>query len=188
MLRLFVGIELPGDVRARLAGLGGGVPGARWTEPDAMHLTLRFIGEVSEDRVPDIDTALSAVEAPAFDLTLDGVGVFGSGRGGRVLWAGVERNDALAHAQAKVESALVRVGLPPEERRFTPHVTLARLREAKADRVGRFLEERGLFRAGPFPVGCFALFVSHLGRAGPVYEVVGEYALAAPARPDGTGA
>lgn len=177
MLRLFVALDLPADVRQRLAGLGGGVPGARWTEPEAMHLTLRFIGEVPEDQAAEIDVALAGVTAPAFGLVLDGVGVFGSGRNARVLWAGVERNEALAHLQAKVESALVRAGLPAEERRFSPHVTLARLKDAPQDRIGRFLSDRGLFRAGPFPVEHFTLYRSHLGKVAAVYEAVGEYGL-----------
>lgn len=177
MIRLFVAIDFPDGIRRRLAGLGGGVPGARWTEEDSLHLTLRFIGEVADDQAADIDAALAEVEAPAFDLVLDGVGVFGSGRGARVLWAGVERNEALAHLQAKVESALVRCGLPAEERRFSPHVTLARLKDAPRERVGRFLEERGLFRAGPVPVDHFTLYRSLLGKGGAVYQALHEYPL-----------
>lgn len=177
MIRLFVALDLPDDVRRRLAGLGGGVPGARWTEPESLHLTLRFIGEVPEDQATDIDAALAEIQAPGFDLTLDGVGVYGSGRNARVLWAGVERNEALGHLQAKVESALVRTGLPAEERRFSPHVTLARLKDASHDRIARFLGERGLFRAGPFPVDHFTLYRSHLGKTAAVYEAVGEYGL-----------
>lgn len=177
MIRLFVALDFPDAIRQRLTGLGGGVPGARWTEAENLHLTLRFIGEVPDDALADIDAALSAIDAPGFDLVLDGVGVFGSGRNARMLWAGVERNEALNHLQAKVESALVRIGLAREERKFIPHVTLARLKDAPQDRIGRFLEERGLFRAGPVPVTHFTLYRSHLGRTGPVYEPVGDYGL-----------
>lgn len=178
MLRLFVALDFPADVRDRLAGLGGGVPGARWTAADSLHLTLRFIGEVPDDTAADIDAALAEVRAPAFDLILDGVGVFGQGRNARVLWAGVERSEALAHLQAKVESALVRCGLPAEERRFSPHVTLARLKGAPQDRIGRFLAERGLFRAGPLRMDHFTLYRSHLGKGAAVYEGLREYPLA----------
>lgn len=180
MIRLFVAVNFPEDVRERLAGLQGGVPGARWSEPDALHLTLRFIGEVPEDQAHDIDAALAEVQAPAFPLTLDGVGSFGHGRGARLLWAGVERSEALAHLAAKVESALVRTGLPAEERKFTPHVTLARLRDANADRVARFLSERSFFRAGPFLVDHVTLYRSHLGKGGSVYEPLASYPLASP--------
>ncbi|SMF62934.1 2'-5' RNA ligase [Azospirillum oryzae] len=177
MLRLFVAVDLTEEIRQRLVGLAGGVPGARWIEQEAMHLTLRFIGEVPEDQAMDIDAALAEVRAPAFQLTFDGVGMFGSGRKARVLWAGVERNEALAHLQAKVESALVRCGLPAEERKFSPHITLARLKDAPADRIGRFLSDRGLFRAGPMPVDHVTLYRSHLGNGGAVYEALREYPL-----------
>ena len=177
MIRLFVALELPEAVRERLAGLGGGVPGARWTEPENLHLTVRFIGEVENGLLPDIDAALGSVSAPAFDLVLDGVGQFGSGSRSRVLWAGVERNDALVHLNQKVESALVRAGLPREERRFSPHVTLARLRDAPQERVGRFIQDRGLFRAGPIRVEHFTLFESRPGGGGPVYDPLREYPL-----------
>ena len=181
MLRLFVALDLSEEIRQRLAGLAGGVPGARWTEPENMHLTLRFIGEVPEDQAMDIDAALAELRAPAFALTFDGVGVFGAGRKARVLWAGVERNEALAHLQAKVESAIVRCGLPAEERKFFPHITLARLKDAPADRIGRFLSDRGLFRAGPMPVERLTLYRSHLGNGGAVYEPLRDYPLDGPA-------
>ncbi|PWC44835.1 RNA 2',3'-cyclic phosphodiesterase [Azospirillum sp. TSO22-1] len=177
MIRLFVALDFPADVRARLAGLAGGVPGARWTESDNLHLTLRFIGEVPDDTAHDIDAALAEIAAPGFDLVLDGVGMYGSGRNARVLWAGVERSEALSHLQSKVESALVRCGLAPEERKFSPHVTLARLKDAPKDRLGRFLEDRGLFRAGPMRIGHFTLYRSHLGKGGAVYEALREYGL-----------
>jgi 2'-5' RNA ligase len=180
VIRLFVALELPGRVRERLAGLGGGIPGARWTAAEAMHLTLRFIGEVENGMLPDIDEALAAIRAPAFDLVLDGVGQFGQGRRARVLWAGVERNEALAHLNQKVESALVRVGLPPEERRFSPHVTLARLRDAPPERVARFAQEHGLFRTEPIPVDRFTLMESRPGGGGPVYVPLGDYPLDRP--------
>lgn len=180
MTRLFVAIEFPERVRERLAGLAGGVPGARWVEPENMHLTLRFIGEVEGGALPDVDAALSAVRAPGFDLVLDGVGQFGQGRKARVLWAGVARNEALAHLNQKVESALVRAGLPPEERRFSPHVTLARLKEPQPERVARFVEERAAFRSEPIPVRGFTLFESRLGGGGPVYVPLGEYGLDEP--------
>ncbi|UEM20478.1 RNA 2',3'-cyclic phosphodiesterase [Skermanella mucosa] len=177
MIRLFVALELPEAVRERLVGLGGGVPGARWTEPENLHLTVRFIGEVENGLLPDIDAALGSVSAPAFDLVLDGVGQFGSGSRARLLWAGVERNDALVHLNQKVESALVRAGLPREERRFSPHVTLARLRDTPQERVGRFIQDRGLFRAGPIRVEHFTLFESRPGNGGPVYDPLREYPL-----------
>lgn len=178
MIRLFVAIDFPDDVRERLAGLAGGVPGARWTDPSSLHLTLRFIGEVPDDTADDVDAVLSDIEAPGFDLTLGGVGMFGSNRSPRVLWAGVGRSEPLMHLQGKVESALVRCGLPAEERKFSPHVTLARLKDAPRERIGRFLEEHGLFHAGAFRVDHFTLYRSLLGKGGAVYEALRKYPLA----------
>ncbi len=179
MLRLFVAIPIAEPIRQRLAGLHGGVPGARWMEADSLHLTLRFIGEVPEDRAIDIDEALLGLRAAPFALTLDGVGLFGSARRARILWAGVERNDALTHLQAKVETALVRCGLPADAHAFTPHVTLARLRDAPAERLGRYLSDHGLFRAGPMPVDRLTLYRSHLSEHGSRYEALADYPLTA---------
>src|SRR6185437_1775902 len=127
MIRLFVALDLPENIRARLLELQGGVPGARWSTNQQLHLTLRFIGEVDGDVAHDIDDTLAVIRAPAFALELSGVGEFG-GKNPRALWAGVKPNDALLHLQRKIETAMQRIGLPAEQRKFTPHVTLARLR------------------------------------------------------------
>ncbi|MEA1649731.1 RNA 2',3'-cyclic phosphodiesterase [Nitrospirillum sp. BR 11164] len=178
MIRLFVGLEMPEAVRDALSRLTGGLPGARWVPPENYHLTLRFIGEVDEGVAQDIDEALDLVVAPAFTLALDGLGQFGKGEKSRVLWAGVRAEPALDHLQAKVESAVVRAGLAAETRKFSPHVTLATLgRETPASRVGRLMEEHGLFQAGPFPVDRFVLYESVLGRQGSTYHAVRHYPL-----------
>ena len=178
MIRLFVGVAPPDDVRRRLAGICGGVPGARWTSPETFHLTLRFIGDVDEGDAEDFAHALGGVRMGGFDVTLAGVGHFGSGDEARTLWAGVEKNLALVRLQRGIESALVRAGLPPEERRFTPHVTLARLADAPLARVSAFLAQYALFRAGPFAVDGFTLFSSHRRAEGPLYRVEANYPLA----------
>jgi 2'-5' RNA ligase len=179
VIRLFVAIELPEDVRQRLAGLCVGVPGARWVRPENIHLTLRFIGEVPEDRCHDIDAALSQIRAPGFDVALEGVGCFPVRGQARVLWAGVSRNDAVAHLYGKVESALVRTGLEPEGRKFSPHVTLARLRGAPMNRVQGFIAQNHLFRAGPFAVETFTLFSSFLSQSGAIHRPEASYPLSA---------
>lgn len=177
MIRLFVGLALPEATRDRLSRLGGGIPGARWVPPENFHVTLRFIGEVDEGAAQDIDTALEGVAAPPFTLTLDSIGSFGRGHRAHTLWAGVERNEALLHLQGKVESAVVRAGLPPEERKYSPHVTLARMKEAKPDKLARFLEQHALFRDGPLPMDRFVLFESVLGKGSPTYHEVRSYPL-----------
>jgi len=178
MIRLFVGVPVPEDVRLRLAGICGGVPGARWVAPDSFHLTLRFIGDVNEDIGDDVHDALSFMRFPAFEMLLSGVGHFDTAGEVRVLWAGVERNRELAQLQRAVESALVRAGLPREERRFSPHVTLARVQDAPLVRVSEFLAQNALFRAGPFTVDHFTLFSSFRRAEGPIYRAEAEYPLA----------
>ncbi len=177
MIRLFVAVDLPEDVRGRLAGLCAGLPGARWVEPGNLHLTLRFIGEVAEPQFPEIDSALSAVRSPAFALALDGVGCFGDRRRARALWAGVRPCEGLSALRSKTESALVGAGLEPETRKFHPHVTLARLKDTRAERLAGYLEAHGAFLTGEFPVGAFALYSSRLGRGGAAYAREAAYSL-----------
>ena len=114
MLRLFVGLELPDGVIARLNIMCAGVPGATWVPPANMHITLRFIGEVESWRAEEVDAALANIRAPGFELSLRGLGTFE--KGGRIsaLWVGAEKNEGLAFLQAKVETALQRAGFEPE--------------------------------------------------------------------------
>ena len=177
MLRLFVGLALPDGVMARLAIMCAGLPGARWVEPQNMHITLRFIGEVDEGAAKEVAARLGRVVAESFSLELTGLGTFGAGAKARALWAGVAPSEALAHLQAKVESAVVRARLPPEGRKFTPHVTLPRLTRPPPARLQALVEGNSLFRAGPFGVARFSLFESRPGNGGPVYIPLVDYEL-----------
>jgi len=181
MTRLFVGLVLPEQVRLRLQILSGGVPGAAWVRPESLHLTLRFIGEVDGGTGRDIDEALLGISAPGFDLTLAGVGFWEAKGRASALWVGIDKNPALLHLQAKIESALVRLGLEPEPRKFSPHVTLARLKEPAMARVGMFLSAHNLFRLPHFAVENFVLFSSFLSRSGAIYTPEATYDLRAPA-------
>jgi len=176
-MRLFAGISLPDDVRARLTGLKGGLRDVRWVAPENLHLSLRFIGDVTGGIEHDVDQALQTVSGRAFDLSLSGLGVFD--RRGRVsaIWAGVEKSDALARLRDSVESALVRAGLEPEHRKFRPHVTVARMKNGAATEAGQFLEAHHGFAAGPFTVDHFTLFESHLGKNGAHYVALADYPL-----------
>ncbi|HEX4260952.1 MAG TPA: RNA 2',3'-cyclic phosphodiesterase [Acetobacteraceae bacterium] len=177
-MRLFVALDLPWEVRRALALLAGGLPGARWVPAENYHLTLRFIGEVPNFQAEEIDAALAAIRGRGFELALAGLGTFE--KGGRVttLWVRGERNPALDHLQGKIETALQRVGLPPERRRFSPHVTLARLDGVPEGRLALYLQAHNLFRTGPVPVGHFTLFSSRIGKEQAVYAPEVEYALA----------
>ena len=177
MIRLFVAIVPPGDMRARLSSLCGGVEGARWVDPENLHLTLRFIGEVEEPLVEDIVFALRAIRMAPFSLILSGVGHFESRQKVRQLWAGVAPSPPLVDLQGRIDAAVRRAGIGIEAKRFVPHVTLARLKGVKASLVGAWLQANGPFRGFPFDVSSFTLMASYLGRSGPVYRPVEEFAL-----------
>lgn len=176
MIRLFVALALPDSVADRLVLLQAGVPGARWMQREQLHLTLRFIGEVDGRDAAAIDDALSQIRSPRFSLVLKGVGEFG-GKNPRALWAGVDRDDEVAHLQRKIESALQRIGIPAEERKFKPHVTLARLRAAPRGRVMDFLADHALYASGAFGVNTFILFSSTPGPSGSLYRAERAYGL-----------
>ncbi len=176
MLRLFVGIEFPPELKLRLSLLCTGVPGAKWVDPGNFHLTLRFIGEVGEDIAADIDEALARLQARRFPLQLAGTGIFGGNRP-RQLWVGVERHPELLRLRDRVEQALIRIGLEPEQRKFAPHVTLARLRGPELDKLAGFLTTHAQFRSEPQPVDRFSLIASFPTKAGSVYEDQADYPL-----------
>ena len=176
MLRLFVGIGFPPALKLQLSLLRSGVPGAKWVDPGNFHLTLRFIGETDEVVAADIDDALVRLRARRFTLQLAGTGVFGDRP--RSLWVGVERSPELVALRDKIEQALIRAGLPPEQRKFAPHVTLARLHNPALDQLRGFLAANAQFRADPLPVEGFSLIASFQTKAGSVYEDQAEYPLA----------
>ncbi len=177
MIRLFVGIPLPGDVRNNLQFLQAGLEGAHWISHENMHLTLRFIGEIEEFQAEDINDALSAIHEPAFDISLTGIETFGRGHMIHTLWVAVLGEQALFHLQGKIESALVRAGLEPERRKYTPHVTLARVKKSPKGKVAGWLSEHGGLNLEPFTADRFVLYRSHLGHNGAHYETIASYDL-----------
>jgi 2'-5' RNA ligase len=175
-MRLFVALSIPDSVAQSVLLAQGGVPGAHWQSREQMHLTLRFIGDVDGRAARDIDDALSAISAPQFTLALKGVGEFG-GKKPHALWTGVSDRAAVDHLNRKIETALQRIGLEAETRKFTPHVTLARLRAAPVDRVMDWLADHALMASPPFEVHDFALYSSTLTPNGSVYVPQSVYPL-----------
>lgn len=173
MLRLFVAIFPPDDEQAGLTRFCGGVPGARWTAEENIHLTLRFIGEVDEGQAEDIDEALATVSAQPFSLMIKGVGAFDD----RLLWAGIADGEPVVALRRKVESALRRAGLPPDGRRFAPHLTIARMKRPDMARVGEFLMAHSLYQGEPFLVDGFSLVSSVLGGEQALYREEARYPL-----------
>jgi len=179
MYRLFVAIDLPEEVKRGMAGISGNLPGARWVPGNQLHLTLRFIGEADEALFQAIETALAGVRGASFSLALKGVGHFPPGKHPRVLWVGMEESGPLLELQHVVESALAAAGIAPEERRFSPHITLARLKETPAAAVAGVEERFGAFRTEPFPVREFHLYSSTLAREGAIHKREASYPLVA---------
>ena len=176
-MRLFVALSLPEDVQQRLSVLANGLPGARWVKPENLHLTLRFLGEVDNLAAADVDDALAKIRSPGFDLSLNGIGHFGEGRKLRALWVGVDAGDELMRLQEKIEQALIRLGLPPEPRKFKPHITLARFKSNPGARLQDYLADHNLLRAGPIAIASFELYSSFASADGPIYRVEASYPL-----------
>ena len=178
MPRLFTGIEIPADIGLQLSTYRGGLPGARWIDPENYHITLRFIGDIDEPTADEIANALARIDRPAFSVALQGLGTFGS-RNPHALYAGVKGSPVLKELQAEQEKIAQRVGLEPERRKFTPHVSLARIKNAAQPDVAAYLAIRGDFRTAAFPVGRFVLLSSRASRGGGPYIMEEAYPLAA---------
>jgi len=179
MPRLFSAIEIPRSIAERLTMLRSGLSGARWIDPENYHLTLRFIGDVDGATARDFTNALGAIDVPPFELKLRGLGSFG-GNKPRAIFADLAPCEALETLQRAHERAAREAGLPPESRNFKPHVTLARLRGARADAVAAYLERQGGAAAEPFAVNRFVLYSSRNSVGGGPYVIEAAYDLEGP--------
>ncbi|MEF2553565.1 RNA 2',3'-cyclic phosphodiesterase [Aurantimonas sp. A2-1-M11] len=182
MPRLFTALEIPHDIALSLSFLRGGLPSARWIDPENYHLTLRFIGDVEPRLADEIVARLDRVDRPAFSLSLKGVAAFGSKKP-HSIYAAVEPTTELADLQAEIDRICRRVGLPADPRKFVPHVTIARLRQPKAADVARYLAGRGSFRTLPFRVSRFGLFSARDSVGGGPYILEEGFPLASAAAP-----
>ena len=179
MPRIFTGLEVPPEIASPLSALRGGLPGARWIDPENYHITTRFIGDIDDALAREIAFALGQVRRRGFDLHIDGLSSFG-GRKPRAVIASVSPASALLELQAEHERLLQRLGLEPEKRKFTPHITLARLRGETTNRdVADYLTARAPVRSPPFTVGQFVLFSARASVGGGPYVVEAAYPLAA---------
>ena len=176
MPRLFTALEIPAATGQSLAMLRGGLPGARWIDPEHYHLTLRFIGDIDDVMAHEIAFMLSNVRRLSFELRLDGLTSFG-GRRPRAVVATVAPTQQLYELQAEHERLMQRVGLEPEGRKYTPHVTLARLRDSSSHDVAGYLAARGYYRSASFDVSRFVLFSSRASVGGGPYIAEEAYPL-----------
>ncbi|GJE54985.1 RNA 2',3'-cyclic phosphodiesterase [Methylobacterium thuringiense] len=176
MPRLFTGLEIPADVVDRLSAFCGGLPGARWVDEDDLHITLRFLGDVDIDTANAVHALLEEARPRApIAIELDGLAIFG-GTKPRAVYASVATNTELADLQAEHERIARHAGLDPEPRKFTPHVTLARLnRSTGAEAVAHYLTQTGIFSRVSFTARRAALFSARASRGGGPYVVETAY-------------
>ena len=129
-MRIFIGIDLDPEVRARierfLEGVEGFAPEARWVRPESLHITLKFIGEQPQQQVEAITERLRRVEGGAFEIHLAGYGFFPTAKAPRVFWIGIEAGPQLAELAESIDVGVAELGIPREDRPYSPHLTLAR--------------------------------------------------------------
>jgi 2'-5' RNA ligase len=180
-MRVFIAVDLPTQVRTALADVQHALrpltDSARWVAPESIHITLKFLGEVPEKRMEDVDTALTGLTWKEFTVTVRGVGFFPGNRSPRVFWAGMEAPTMKGLAE-ELDTRMERLGFDKEKRAFRPHITLARARDTRIDSslvTGATPYEEHDF--GSFAVDRIFLFKSTLKSSGSVYEKLKEYTL-----------
>lgn len=177
MIRLFAAVAVPDDIAQALARRQQGLEGARWRTAEQLHLTLRFFGEIREDRARDLDAELSTIGGGGFEIGLEGVGAFGEGPEIHTLWAGVAESPPLRRLAKACETAARRTGLKPETRNYRPHVTLAYLRHPDPAKVAGWIQANNLLKSPPIRVERFGLYSSFLASDGAQYRLEAAYPL-----------
>ena len=171
-MRLFVALEIPGEIRSRIAALIGRLAPStgemKWVNPANLHLTLKFIGEQPEARLESITSALAGVPFPRpMEIRFSGLGSFP-----RVFWIGVQAPEALGELARKIEESLVPLGVAPESRPYSPHLTLARLKKSRP--IVELAEDRNQ-DFGSFQAEVFFLYQSQLSSKGPQHTKLGRF-------------
>ncbi len=177
MIRLFAALPVPFDIAEGLARRQQGLPGARWTPAENLHVTLRFFGEVDGVVAADLDAQLAAIALDGFEVALQGAGAFGDPERVRAVWAGVEDNEPLRRLAGKCETAARRCRLKPEARVYRPHVTLAYLKRSAESRAAAWVQGHNLLRSPPWRARAFGLYSSWLSSEGSRYELERSYSL-----------
>ncbi len=178
MPRLFTAIEIPYSVMSSLMLAKGKFAGARWIDPQNYHITLGFIGDIDYRTANEIANRLATIEVPGFEISLYGLGVFGA-KNPKSIYAKVRQNHALTNLHSVLERQLRRIGLDGDNRKFVPHVAIARLRGARDRDVARYLSDHGGFLSPSFTVERFVLMSSKDMVGGGPYVVEECYDLAA---------
>lgn len=176
MPRIYVALDLPEDIVDQVERLCVGLPDIRWTDVDDLHITLRFIGEVDDPTYEEIGEALAHVTAPPFEIQLRGIGHFPPRGEPTTLWIGVAPCEGLNLLRRRVDRQLASLGVAPDQRKFQPHLTIARIRGGLPEnRLGSFLKRLSLYRSEPFVVSGFTLYSSFLRTNGAVHTPEATY-------------
>lgn len=170
MHRLFIAIDLTEEIKAQLAELCSGLPGAHWVPSEQLHLTLRFIGDTDDRLLAHLKDELTAIRLPPFTLSLQRIGCFPSPQRPRVVWTGIQGEATLFQLATAVERVVTAAGLPAEQRPFTPHITLGRLKETKPAEFAVFQTQHAALHSPPFTVNEFHLYSSLLTRNGAIHR------------------
>jgi 2'-5' RNA ligase len=186
-MRCFVATELPDAVRTRLADLQKGLAAldrdVRWTRPDQIHLTIKFLGEVPDADVPGVcGVAAKVARACApFAIEVRGAGCFPPRGPARIVWAGLgDLPDALINCHREIESAYAEIGFKPEDRPFHPHLTVGRVRDPRGSySVRTAVDNQQHFTGGTLQVEELVVFQSILDRSGPTHLVLSRARLSA---------
>lgn len=196
-MRLFVALDIDDAIRERIAryveGVRGFAPEARWVKEESLHVTLKFIGEQPDTAVEQLQSALASVVAPNSQINFAGYGFFPTAKSARVFWIGIEAEPELAPLAAAIDEKLIALGIQKEERRFSPHLTLARLpgrsgspRWRKGDRpsatfqvLQQQLAKLPIPQFGSMTVREFFLYKSQLSPKGSTYTKLARFSLQA---------
>ncbi len=179
MARLFVALELSNQQKSEISAFQGTIKqymdGVRWVKPEALHLTLKFLGETEESCIEEIAAALDEIAASMnpFDVIYGESGVFPSPRKARVIWVGLrEGNEAVRDLASRVDRALNRIGFEPEKRSYTPHLTIGRVKKSLPEKVvHRYLEQGNTFTTAGYTIKSAVLYESKLSPRGATYVV-----------------
>ena len=176
-MRLFTAVPIPEDIKDSIANISIGLPYVRWVKREQIHITLCFIGEVSNGEYDLVNEILSEVKFPAFKLELSGVGQFLTAREIDTIWLGIKDPIQISSLNSLISKQLKLNGFSIDKRKYSPHLTLARIKRASRGKIHEYMEEFSRFQSTPFHVREFQLFSSKLYPEGPVHTLEREFLL-----------
>lgn len=177
MIRLFIALPVPKEIKPFLHRMGCSLPYAKPVPEEQIHLTLRFIGDVEGAGFLDIKQSLTTVTVNSFGMTIQGVGHFPPRGKPRVVWAGVRPVEPIQTLKRRIDTCLKTCGLAPDKRKFSPHITLARLKGTPIKRVTEFLADNSFVYFDEFQIKSFQLYSSRLTQKGAIHTLEATYPL-----------